>query len=89
VVACNTISATCLPELRAISTVPIIGVIKPTVNEVVNNLKAKVIGVIGTRATINSKSYEREVKKINNQVITFSQACPLFVPLAEEGFIDH
>ncbi len=72
-----------------ISPVPVIGVIKPTVDEVVNNLKAKIIGVIGTRATINSNSYEIEIKKLNNKTIVFSQACPLFVPLAEEGFINH
>ena len=82
VVACNTISASCLPELQKISPVPIIGVIKPTVSEVVNNLKSKTVGVIGTRATVNSNSYELEIKKLNNQIIIFSQACPLLVPLA-------
>ncbi len=89
VVACNTISATCLPELQSRSPVPVIGVIKPTVFEVVDNLKSKIIGIIGTRATINSKSYEEEIKKLNNSEIVFSQACPLLVPLAEEGFISH
>lgn len=89
VIACNTISATCLPELQKISPVPIIGVIKPTVGEVINKQKAKTIGVIGTRATINSMSYEDEMKKINQNVSVFSQACPLLVPLAEEGFTDH
>ena len=89
VVACNTISATCLPELQEISSVPIIGVIKPTVSEVVNNLKTKTIGVIGTRATVNSNNYEIEIKKLNDQTQVFSQACPLLVPLAEEGFVDH
>lgn len=89
VVACNTISSTCLPELEKISPVPIIGVIKPTAADVVNIKQAKVIGVIGTRATINSGSYEKELKKINNNVLVYSQACPLLVPLAEEGFVDH
>lgn len=89
VVACNTMSSTCLPELEKISPVPIIGVIKPTASEVVNNLKSKIVGVIGTRATINSNSYETEIKKLDNKTVVFSQACPLFVPLAEEGFIDH
>lgn len=89
VVACNTISATCLPELQKISPVPIIGVIKPTVSEVVNNLKIKTVGVIGTRATVNSNNYEMEIKKLNDQTQVFSQACPLLVPLAEEGFVDH
>jgi glutamate racemase len=89
VIACNTISATCLPELQKISSVPVIGVIKPTVNEIINNLHAKTIGIIGTRATVNSNSYEKEIKKLNDKTLVFSQACPLLVPLAEEGFIDH
>lgn len=89
VVACNTISATCLPELQNISPVPIIGVIKPTVSEVVNNLKTKTIGIVGTRATVNSNSYEKEIKKLDEKTTVFSQACPLLVPLAEEGFTNH
>jgi glutamate racemase len=89
VVACNTISATCLSELQSISPVPVVGVIKPTANEVASNNEKKMVGVIGTRATINSNSYEKEIKKINSETIVFSQACPLLVPLAEEGFIDH
>lgn len=89
VIACNTISSTCLPELEKISPVPVIGVIKPTVDEVVNNLKVKTVGVIGTRATINSNNYEIEIKKLNDKAVIFSQACPLFVPLAEEGFTNH
>lgn len=89
VVACNTISATCLPELQNISPVPVIGVIKPTVNEVINNSKAKIIGIIGTRATVNSNNYEMEIKKLNDKTVVFSQACPLLVPLAEEGFTNH
>jgi glutamate racemase len=89
VIACNTISSICLPELEKISPVPVIGVIKPTVDEVVNDLKAKTIGVIGTRATINSNRYEMEIKKLDNKTMVFSQACPLFVPLVEEGYINH
>lgn len=89
VVACNTISATCLPELQKICSVPLIGVIKPTVEEVVNGSKAKNIGVIGTRATINSKSYENEIYLLNHRTKVYSQACPLFVPIVEEGFNSH
>jgi len=89
VIACNTISATCLPELQTISPVPVIGVINSTVDEVITNLNAKTIGVIGTRATINSKNYENKIKKLNNKAVVFSQACPLLVPLIEEGFSSH
>ena len=48
-----------------------------------------VIGVIGTRATINNKAYAHELKKLNPKVKVYEKACPLFVPLAEEGWLDH
>lgn len=89
VVACNTISSTCLPELEKISAVPIIGVIKPTADYVINKKNAGTVGVIGTRATINSGSYEMEIKTLNENASVYSKACPLLVPLAEEGFTDH
>lgn len=88
VVACNTISATCLEEIKRISPVPVIGVIEPTVEYAVKNTKGKKIGVIGTRATIRSQSYEFRVKKLDSEIKVISQACPLFVPLVEEGLFD-
>lgn len=89
VIACNTISATCLPELQKLSPVPVIGVIEPTVNEVANSLQTKIVGIIGTRATVNSGSYEIEIKKLNENTVVFSQSCPLLVPLIEEGLINN
>lgn len=89
VVACNTISATSLLEIKKLSPVPVIGVIDATVQEVLGDTKIRTIGVIGTRATINSKAYEKSIKEINIKVKIISQTCPLFVPLAEEGFINH
>lgn len=89
VVACNTISATSLLEIKKLSPVPVIGVIDATVQEVLEDTKIRTIGVIGTRATINSKAYEKSIKEINIKVKIISQACPLFVPLAEEDFINH
>ena len=89
VVACNTISATSLLEIKKLSAVPVIGVIDATVQEALGDTKTRTIGVIGTRATINSKAYEKSIKEINIKVKIISQACPLFVPLAEEGFINH
>jgi len=89
IVACNTISATSLLEIKKLSPVPVIGVIDATVQEVLGDTKIRTIGVIGTRATINSKAYEKSIKEINIKVKIISQACPLFVPLAEEGFINH
>ena len=82
VVACNTISATCLSEIKRISPVPVLGVIKPAVRFALKQTKTGLIGVIGTRATISSKVYEKE---LGRKVKVKSVACPLFVPLAEEG----
>lgn len=85
VVACNTISATCLKEIRQKSPVPVMGVIEPTVREAVQQCKKKAIGAIGTRATIGSNIYEEKIHLLNPDIKVFSKACPLFVPLVEEG----
>jgi glutamate racemase len=89
VIACNTISATCLEEIKKASPVPVIDVIEPTVLEAIQVSKNKNIGVIGTHATIESHIYEEEVKRLSPQSNVYAKACPLFVPLAEEGFLDH
>jgi glutamate racemase len=88
VVACNTISATCLDEIRKVSPVPVLGVIDGAVSEAIKNTKTNVIGVIGTTATISSKVYEKSIKEINPKIKVISKACPLFVPIAEEGLIN-
>ncbi|MDO8515161.1 MAG: glutamate racemase [bacterium] len=84
VVACNTISATCLDFLQSKSPVPVIGVIDPTVEEVLKS-KIKSVGIIGTKATIKSNIYANKLKNLK----TISIACPLFVPIVEENFIDN
>lgn len=89
VVACNTASAIALKELRKFLTIPVIGMIEPGAKYALSESKNKRIGVIGTRATINNKAYSNELKKQNSKVKVFEKACPLFVPLAEEGWIDH
>lgn len=89
VVACNTISATSLEEIEKISHVPVVGVVKPASKKAVSVTKNKKIGVIGTAGTIQSKTYEREIKLLDPKIEVFSQACPLFVPLAEEGLHTH
>lgn len=88
VVACNTISATCLEEIKKISPVPVIGVIEPTVEYAVLNSRNKKIGVIGTRATVNSQIYNSRFSLFNKEIKVISQACPLFVPLTEEGLFE-
>ncbi len=89
VVACNTISATCLKEIQDISPVPVLGVIEAAAYNAVETTKNNAIGVIGTNATISSGVYEKEIKKINPKIKVVSIACPLFVPLVEEGIINE
>lgn len=89
VVACNTASSVALKELRKFLTVPVIGMIEPGAKMALSESKNKRIGVIGTRATINNKAYAHELKRLNPKVKVFEEACPLFVPLAEEGWLDH
>lgn len=87
VIACNTSSALALEHLRNVFTIPIIGVITAGVNKVLSLNSADRIGVIGTRSTIISGSYEREIQSFNRKAKVYSQACPLFVPLVEEGLL--
>lgn len=89
VVACNTVSATCLEEIEKMSPVPVIGVVKPASKRASEVTKNKKIGVIGTMVTIKSKSYEKELKKLDPKIAAISYSCPLFVPLAEEGLSRH
>jgi glutamate racemase len=89
VVACNTASSVALKELRRFLTVPVIGMIEPGAKMALQESRTNRVGVIGTRATINNKAYSRELLKLNPKVKVFEKACPLFVPLAEEGWLDH
>lgn len=85
VVACNTASAYALDELEREIDIPIIGVVKPgakTASEVTRNGR---IGVIATEATIGSQIYTTYIKELNKDVTIYGKACPLFVPLIEEG----
>ncbi len=84
-VACNTASSVALPVIRNHFKVPVVGVIIPGAKEAVYASRNKRIGVIGTRGTIKSRSYEKELKRLDPKVKVFAQACPLFVPFAEEG----
>lgn len=88
VVACNTISATCLDDIISLSPVPVIGVIHPSVLKIVKTTNSKRVAVIGTNATIKSNIYKLEIKKINPEIHIQQIACPLFVPIVEEGMAE-
>ncbi len=88
VIACNTSSSWALPTLRKYFKVPIIGVIRPGALAAARQTKNKRVGVIGTTATINSGAYEAAIHRIDPTIRVFSQRCPLFVPLVEEGWLN-
>ena len=89
VVACNTVSSVALDVLRNNFDLPIIGMIEPGSKMALAESEKLRIGVIGTNATINNKAYSKELIKKNGSSEVFEKACPLFVPLAEEGWTDH
>jgi glutamate racemase len=89
VVACNTSTAIALERLQSELDLPVIGVIGPGVRRALASTKNKKIGVIGTEATIQSGAYTRALKAADPAVEVYSRACPLFVPLVEEGWTDN
>ena len=87
VVACNTASALALAQLTAALPVPVTGVIQPGAQAAIAATRNGHIGVIGTRATINSGAYERALRSLDSKVQVSARACPLLVPLVEEGWL--
>lgn len=88
IVACNTASSLALPKLQeAFPNIPFIGVVKPAA-QAAAALGCKKVGVIGTRATVNSGIYEKVINKYAPSAEVMQRACPLFVPLVEEGLLD-
>ncbi len=88
VVACNTASAFGLPELKKRLDIPVIGVIEPGAKAAVKATRSKKVGVIGTEGTVKSNAYSTAIKALDPDITTHATACPLFVPLAEEGWTD-
>ncbi len=86
VVACNTASAVSLETLQERFPIPIVGVIEPGARRAAAMTRNGKVGVIGTEATIKSSAYTRAIKKVNPAIEVITQPCPLFVPLAEEGW---
>lgn len=89
VVACNTASSVALPALEEEEDIPVIGVLLPGARAAARATRNKRVGVIGTAATIRSNAYEEALKEIEPAIETWSLPCPLFVPLAEEGWLDN
>ena len=89
VVACNTASALALSALAAELPVPVLGVIEPGAEAAVAATRSGIVGVIGTPATISSGAYAAALTGLRGGLSVESRACPLFVPLVEEGWLDH
>ncbi len=85
VMACGTVSSVSLPEIEKDYDIPMFGVVKPAAAAAAGTTKNKKVGIIGTSATINSHSYEREIKNLLPEAEFFCAACPLLVPLVENG----
>ena len=87
VVACNTVSAVALPELEQALPMKVLGVVEPGA-QAAARLKPRHVGVIGTAGTIRSGAYQSALARLAPEAKVSALACPLFVPLAEEGWID-
>jgi glutamate racemase len=88
VIACNTAAAAALETLRARVPVPVIGVVEPGARAAVGATRNGRVGVIGTEAVIGSGAYTRALRAQSPKLELFTRACPLFVPLAEEGWTE-
>ena len=87
VVACNTASALALGSIKKVFHIPILGVVEAGAKKALRVSQSKRIGVIGTHSTVSSKSYERALLRNKKGIQVDARACPLFVPLAEEGIL--
>lgn len=88
VIACNTASSYAYDVLKKILPIPVIGVVLPGAQSAIKTTKNRKIGVIGTNATVKSNSYPDSIKSFSKEVEVYQKACPLLVPLVEEGWID-
>ncbi|HZV82831.1 MAG TPA: glutamate racemase [Geobacteraceae bacterium] len=89
VVACNTASAVSLEVLKEEFPIPIVGVIEPGAARAAAVTRSGRVGVIGTAGTIRSSAYTKAIKRINPDIEVITGECPMFVPLAEEGWVDN
>lgn len=89
VIACNTMAAVAVDIVRQLSPVPVLDVISTGALAAHQASRRRAIGVIGTPTTVNSNAYAQELHRLDRDLRVYSQACPLFVPLVEEGWLDH
>ena len=89
IIACNTVSAVAFEETAAITTVPVIGVVEPAAEVAMKATKNGNVGVLGTSATIRSGAYEKAILSNSPNIKLTSRACPLFVPLVENGHFER
>jgi len=89
VVACNTATASSLEELKQRFSLPIIGVILPGAQKAAEITQTRRIGVIATRSTVATGAYVKAIQLQDSEIHVISQPCPLFVPLVEEGWLNH
>lgn len=89
VIACNTASALALDEVKKNTNIPILGVVTPGARAAVAATVTKKIGIIGTEATVRSGVYTQCIQEMEAEAEVIEKACPLFVPLVEEGFREH
>jgi len=89
VVACNTAAAVALDMLAKHFDIPVVGVIEPGARRAVQQTRNRKVGVIGTEGTITSGAYTEALRRLDKNLEIYTRACPLFVPLAEEGWVDN
>ena len=90
IIACNTIAAVAAEVVHRLAAgIPVLDVIEAGARAAVASSPGRRVGVIGTPTTINSNAYARRMHELDPSVRVYSQACPLFVPLVEEGWLDH
>jgi len=87
-VACGTVSSIAIETLQECSDIPVVGVVEPSAKAAVEKTKNKKIGVIGTGVTVASGSFDKAIRAIDPEIEVITTACPLFVPLVENGFIE-
>lgn len=88
IIACNTASSLSLNALKSSFSVPIVGVIRPGVEQALKSSQAKRIGIIGTESTVSSNTYKKEIKSMDRNCFVVQKSCPLLVPLVENKHLN-